>query len=403
MFAVSPYKKDFPIFSSEENRNLVYLDSAATSQKPQRVIDAVLDFERNYNANVHRGLYSISLKATEHYEAAREKFARFIHARPEEIVFVRGATEALNTVALMLGIQKLEAGDEVLVSKMEHHSNIVPWHLLSWKGIRLKFLPLRGGRIEPEDVEKAITPKTRVISIAHVSNVLGSINPVEEIGKIARDRNITFIVDGAQSVPHLPVDVSRIGCDFMAISGHKMCGPMGIGVLYGRRELLESFNPVFGGGEMISEVKEGGSMWAEVPQKFEAGTPNVCGAIGLGAAVDYLNSVGMEHIADMEKGLMSYAMEQLSGQEDMQVYGSMDSEERVGVISFNLRGVHNHDVAELLSMQGIAIRSGHHCAQPLMDSLNVPGTSRISFYLYNGTSDIDAFVAALEQIRKIFA
>jgi cysteine desulfurase/selenocysteine lyase len=401
MHATSPYKKDFPIF--QNNENLVYLDSAATSQRPQQVIEAVLDFERNYNSNVHRGLYSISVRATERYEEAREKFARFIHAQPEEIIFVRGATEALNTVALGLGIQKLSPGDEVLVTRMDHHSNIVPWQLLSWKGIRVKFVPLRRGTVSAEDVASMVTSRTRVISLAHVSNVLGSTSPVEEIGKIARDAGAYFVVDGAQSVPHMPVDVRRMGCDFLAVSGHKMCAPTGIGVLYGRRELLESMEPVFGGGEMISEVTEQGSKWAEVPQKFEPGTPNISGAIGLGAAVDYLNSVGMENIVQMEKELMSYALGLLLEQEDIEIYGPLDPEQRTGVISFNMKGVHNHDLAELLSMHGIAIRSGHHCAQPLMDSLGLPGTSRISFYLYNDKNDVDAFVAALQHVRKIFA
>ena len=400
----SPYREDFPIFTAEGNEHLVYLDSAATSQKPSAVIRAVEEFETTFNSNVHRGIYPLSEKATEAYELAREKFRSFINARhSEEIIFVRGATEALNIIALSLGINRLKEGDEVLTTVMEHHSNIVPWQLLSWKGVRVKYAGIDDrGRLDMDDLNSKIGKRTRIVTVSHVSNVLGTINNVRELGRIAHDNGSIFIVDGAQSVPHMPVDVQAMNCDLMAVSGHKMCAPTGIGVLYGRRKLLQEMEPAFGGGEMISEVKQSGSSWADLPYKFEAGTPNISGAIGLGAAVDYLNGIGMEKLEEYEKGLLSYALSRMMEQDDIEIYGPRDPEERSGLISFNLKGVHGHDVAEILGREGVATRSGHHCAQPLMDVLNEPSTTRASFYLYNGREDVDALMSAIDKVRHVF-
>ncbi len=400
----SPYREDFPIFTAAGNEHLVYLDSAATSQKPSAVIRAVEEFETTFNSNVHRGIYPLSEKATEAYELAREKFRSFINARhSEEIIFVRGATEALNIIALSLGINRLKEGDEVLTTVMEHHSNIVPWQLLSWKGVRVKYAGIDDrGRLDMDDLNSKIGKRTRIVTVSHVSNVLGTINNVRELGRIAHDNGSIFIVDGAQSVPHMPVDVQAMNCDLMAVSGHKMCAPTGIGVLYGRRKLLQEMEPAFGGGEMISEVKQSGSSWADLPYKFEAGTPNISGAIGLGAAVDYLNGIGMEKLEEYEKGLLSYALSRMMEQDDIEIYGPRDPEERSGLISFNLKGVHGHDVAEILGREGVATRSGHHCAQPLMDVLNEPSTTRASFYLYNGREDVDALMSAIDKVRHVF-
>ncbi len=401
----SPFRDDFPIFSAPGNERLVYLDSAATSQKPLSVIQAVSSFEEKFNSNVHRGIYPISEKATEAFEASREKFRSFINARhANEIVFVRGATEALNIAALSLGIYRLREGDEVLTTVMEHHSNIVPWQMLSWKGIKVKYAGIDDrGRLDMEDFSSKLGKRTRIVTVSHVSNVLGTINNVREIGRMAHDNGSIFIVDGAQSVPHMPVDVRSMDCDILAVSGHKMCAPTGIGVLYGKSELLDSMEPVFGGGEMISEVKESGSKWAELPYKFEAGTQNISGAIGLGAAVDYLNGIGMERVEEYDKSLLSYAMARMIEQDDLEIYGPRDPENRSGLISFNLKGVHSHDVAEILGREGVATRSGHHCAQPLMDELGQPSTTRASFYLYNGRKDVDALFSALDKVRKVFA
>lgn len=403
--AKSPYAGDFPIFSAPGNEKLVYLDSAATSQKPASVINAVASFESEFNSNVHRGIYPISEKATEAFESAREKFRAFINARsPEEVIFVRGATEALNIIALSLGIHRLKEGDEVLTTVMEHHSNIVPWQMLSWKGVKVRYAAIdSNGRLDMKDLESKLGKRTRVVTVGHVSNVLGTINNVREIGRMAHDNGSLFIVDGAQSVPHMPVDVQSIDCDLLAVSGHKMCAPTGIGVMYGKKEVLNDMEPVFGGGEMISQVKETGSTWAKLPYKFEAGTPNIGGAVGLGAAVDYLNGIGMEKVEEYDKRLLAYAMERLREHDDVEIYGPADTEERSGLISFNIKGIHSHDVSEILGREGIATRAGHHCAQPLMEDLNEAATSRASFYIYNGREDVDALLRALDRVRKVFA
>lgn len=402
---ISPLKGDFPMFSEKGRESLVYLDSAATSQKPALVINAVDEFERRCNANVHRGIYPLSEEATERYEEARGKAARFIGARsPSEIVFLRGSTEALNVLALSLGTWKLKRGDEVLTTVMEHHSNIVPWQMLSWKGVTVKFADIdERGRIDMADFESKITERTKIVTVAHASNVLGTVNPIREMGRIAHEHSSIFIVDGAQSAPHIPVDVRASDCDFFALSGHKMLAPTGIGVLYGRSELLSGMEPAFGGGEMISEVHQHGSKWAEPPYRFEAGTPNISGAIGLGAAIDYLSSIGMDNVERYDREIIAYAMNRLMENDDIEIYGPKDAEERSGVISFNLKGVHGHDTAEILGREGVAIRSGHHCAQPLMDRLRIPSASRASFQIYNGKQDIDALVRALGVVRKVFA
>ncbi len=402
---ISPLKRDFPIFSEKSRESLVYLDSAATSQKPAVVIDAVDEFERSCNANVHRGIYPLSEEATERYEDARTKAARFIGARsPSEIVFLRGTTEALNVLALSFGTWKLRRGDEVLTTVMEHHSNIVPWQMLSWKGVVVKFVDIdERGHIDMADFESKISDRTKIVTIAHASNVLGTVNPIREMGRIAHEHSSTFIVDGAQSAPHIPLNMKDLECDFFALSGHKMLAPTGIGVLYGRSELLQEMEPAFGGGEMISEVHQRGSKWADPPYRFEAGTPNISGAIGLGAAIDYLTSIGMENVERYDKEILAYAMSRLLENKDIEIYGPTDIEERSGVISFNIRGVHGHDTAEILGREGVAIRSGHHCAQPLMDRLQISSASRASFQIYNGRSDIDALVNALDVVRKVFA
>ncbi|MBX8633826.1 MAG: cysteine desulfurase [Candidatus Thermoplasmatota archaeon] len=401
---VSPLIGDFPIFS-ERREKLIYLDSAATSQRPFQVIDAVSSFERMHNANVHRGIYPLGEEATEFYENARGKVAGFLHAgSPDEIIFLRGTTEAINVLALSLGIWKLKPGDEVLTTVMEHHSNVVPWQMLAWRGIRLKFADIDSeGRLDMEDFRAKLTDRTKVVSVAQVSNVLGTVNPVREIADLAHDNSSLLIVDGAQSAPHMPVDVEKLDCDFFALSGHKMLAPTGIGALYGKSEHLRAIEPAFGGGEMISEVHQNSCSWNVPPYKFEAGTPNISGAVGLGAAVDYLNSIGMENVEKYDKLLLSYALSRLSERNDIEIYGPKDVEERSGVIAFNINGIHGHDTAEILGRQGVSIRSGHHCAQPLMDRLNISSASRASFYLYNGRKDIDALAEALDTVRKVFA
>ncbi len=402
---VSPLRDDFPIFSQKGRASLVYLDSAATSQKPAAVIEAVDEFERNCNANVHRGIYPLSEEATERYEDARSRTARFIGARlPSEVVFVRGATEALNVLALSFGTWKLKRGDEVLTTVMEHHSNIVPWQMLSWRGVVVRFVDIdESGRLDMADFESKISDRTKIVTATHASNVLGTVNPISEMAKIAHEHDAVFIVDGAQSAPHMPVDVAESGCDFFAASGHKMFAPTGIGILYGRAELLQELEPAFGGGEMISEVHQRGSKWADPPYRFEAGTPNISGAIGLGAAVDYLSSIGMENVERYNRDLVGYAMDRLLEKEDVEIYGPKDMEERSALISFNLKGIHGHDTAEILGREGVAIRSGHHCAQPLMERLGISSASRASFHIYNGKNDVDCLVDALDTVRKVFA
>ncbi len=418
-------KQDFPIFHSEKNLNLTYLDSAATSQKPKKVIDAVTYFYENYYSNVHRGIYSISEIATDMYEKARENVSSFIgSASPEQVVFLRNTTEALNLLSYTLG-RDLVAGDEVLISIMEHHSNIVPWQFLEERGIKVSYTDItEEGKLDMEDFSRKLTPRTRIVSMTQVSNLLGTINPVRVMGKMAHDNGSIFIVDGAQSVPHMKVDVRNIGCDFLAFSGHKMLGPSGIGVLYGKQEMLEEMHPFLGGGEMIRTVSTSGSTWNDVPLKFEAGTPNMEGAIGLSAAVDYLDEIGMDQVRDHEMDLIQYTLklEEEYNIDDLVSYGPRNPDARGGVYSFNMgeippmdmdsqfrdngmvigSSVHPHDVSSSLDEADVAVRSGHHCAMPLNHRLGVVATSRASYYIYNTRNDVEKLFDQLEKIRKVY-
>jgi len=403
---VEAIREQFPIFRRTiRGKRLIYLDSAATSQKPQCVIDAEREFYERYNANVHRGAYRIAEEATAAYEAAREKIARFLNATSKEcIVFTRGTTEAINLVAYAWGWANLKEGDEILLTEMEHHSNIVPWQLIAQRtGAKIKVVPITDdGLLDMDAFERLLTEQVKLVAVTHVSNVLGTINPVREICQKAHEVGAVVLVDGAQAAPHLPVDVQAIGCDFYALSGHKMCGPTGIGVLYGRKELLEAMPPFLGGGEMIRTVTFERTTFNDVPYKFEAGTPPIAQAIALGAAVDFLTSIGMEKIRAHEIELTSYALERLQEVSGITVYGAAPPEQRGGVIAFNLNDIHPHDLATFLDAYGICIRAGHHCAQPLMRRLNVAATARASFYLYNTPDEIDTLVEALKEAAKFF-
>jgi cysteine desulfurase/selenocysteine lyase len=399
-------RKDFPILKRRiSGKPLVYLDNAATSQKPKAVIAAIDRYYQEYNANVHRGVHRLSEEATIAFEQSREKFARFIGAKTsKEIVFVRNATEALNLVALTWARANLRSGDRILLTEMEHHSNIVPWQMLAKeKGLRIEYVEIRDdGTLNWENFEQLIKERPKVLSLAHVSNALGTINPVRQMAREAHEMGATVIVDAAQSVPHMPVNVADLECDFLAASGHKMLAPTGIGMLYGRQDLLEHTEPLMGGGEMIKEVHLQGSRWNDLPWKFEAGTPNIEGVIGLGAAVDYLTEVGMQNVREHEKDITRYAIERLANVKSLALYGTREIEKRGAVISFNLGDIHAHDLATILDTQGIAIRSGQHCAEPLMERLKVPATSRASFYIYNTRREVDILVRALEKAGKMF-
>lgn len=403
---VERLRADFPILHQQVNGHaLAFLDSAASSQKPASVIDALADYYRRYNANVHRGVYHLSEHATEALEQARSKIARFIGAAsPREVIFTRNTTESINLVANSWGRANLRPGDRVLLSEMEHHSNLVPWQLIAAAtGAELDFIPLDGaGRLALDDLPTLLTERTKLVAITHMSNVLGTINPVAQIAAAAHAVGAMVLVDGAQSVPHFAVDVHALGIDFLAFSGHKMCGPTGIGVLWGRKELLQAMPPFLGGGSMIKTVTLRESTWAALPSKFEAGTPAIGEAIGLGYAVDYLSTVGMDAIHATEQQLTAYALEQLQTIDEVQIYGP-PAAERGGVVAFNLRNVHAHDVAAVLDRRGVAVRAGHHCCQPLMDILGVQATARASFYLYTTPAEIDQLVDALEQCKRIFA
>jgi cysteine desulfurase/selenocysteine lyase len=404
---VEAIREQFPIFQRMvRGKRLIYLDSAATSQKPQCVIDAEREFYERYNANVHRGAYRIAEEATAAYEAAREKLARFLNAPSKEcIVFTRGTTEAINLVAYAWGWANLKEGDEILLTEMEHHSNIVPWQLIAERtGAKIKVVPITDdGFLDMDAFDRLLTERVKLVAVTHVSNVLGTINPVREICQKAHEVGAVVLVDGAQAAPHLPVDVQAIGCDFYALSGHKMCGPTGSGALYGRKELLEAMPPFLGGGEMIRTVTFERTTFNDVPYKFEAGTPPIAQAIALGAAVDFLTSIGMEQIRAHEVELTVYALERLREVSGITIYGSAPPEQRGGVIAFNLNDIHPHDLATFLDAYGICIRAGHHCAQPLMRRLNVAATARASFYLYNTPDEIDALVDALCKAHQFFA
>jgi cysteine desulfurase/selenocysteine lyase len=403
---VTKVRADFPILRRKiGGKPLVYLDNAATSQKPKAVIDAIDRYYHEYNANVHRGVHRLSEEATVAFEQSREEFARFIGAKAaKEIIFVRNATEALNLVALSWARANLKSGDRILLTEMEHHSNIVPWQMLAKeKGLRIDYVEIRDdGILNWETFEQLIKESPKVLSLAHVSNALGTINPVKQMAREAHKVGATVIVDAAQSVPHMPVDVADLECDFLAASGHKMLAPTGIGMLYGRQDLLDHMEPLMGGGEMIKEVHLQDARWNDLPWKFEAGTPNIEGVIGLGAAVDYLTKLGMQNVREHEKDITRYAIERLAGVKGLVLYGTKEIEKRGAVISFNLGDIHAHDLATVLDTQGIAIRSGQHCAQPLMERLKVPATSRASFYIYNTRREVDILVRALEKARKMF-
>ncbi|AGK55493.1 cysteine desulfurase [Bacillus sp. 1NLA3E] len=397
----------FPILDQEINgKPLVYLDSAATSQKPVQVIEAIDRYYREINSNVHRGVHTLGTRATDAYEGAREKVRKFINAKSiQEIVFTRGTTTSLNTVARSYGGANLHPGDEIVISLMEHHSNIIPWQQVAKQtGATLKYLPMQeDGTISLDDVRATVTANTKIVSVMQVSNVLGTINPVKEIAKIAHENGAIMVVDGAQSVPHMKIDVQDLDCDFLAFSGHKMCGPTGIGVLYGKKHLLEKMEPVEFGGEMIDFVDLYDSTWKELPWKFEGGTPIIAGAIGLGAAIDFLEEVGLEQILAHEHRLAAYGMEKMSQIEGITIYGPKDPKNRAGVITFNINDVHPHDVATVLDAEGIAVRAGHHCAQPLMKWLKASATARASFYLYNTEEDIDKLVEGLVKTKEYFS
>lgn len=397
-------KKDFPVLNQIVNDEpLVYLDNAATTQKPLKVLAAIKDYYENDNANVHRGVHTLAERATEKYEAAREKVRQFINAKSrKEVLFTRGTTTSINWVAQFAG-QILKTGDEIVISIMEHHSNIVPWQEVAKKtGAILKFVYLKDGQLDMADLRKKITNQTKFVSIAHVSNVLGTINPVEEITKIAHEHGAYMAVDGAQSTPHMAIDLQKMDVDFFAFSGHKMMGPTGIGVLYGKEELLNQFEPVEFGGEMIDFVYESHSTWTELPWKFEAGTPNIAGAIALGAAIDYIQELGIDQIHQHEIELIDYLMPKLQEIEGLKIYGPKDNVKRGGLIAFNIEGLHPHDVATALDMEGVAVRAGHHCAQPLLNYLETPATARASFYLYNTKADCDKLVEALKKTKEFF-
>jgi cysteine desulfurase/selenocysteine lyase len=399
-------RNDFPIFKKKINgKDLVYLDNASTTQKPYSVINSITDFYSNYNSNIHRAVYQLAEEATELYEQSRKKIANFINVRPEEIIFTRNTTESINLIAHSWARSNLKKDDVIAITEIEHHSNIVPWQILCQEiGTRLEYVGIdENGFLDVEYLIELISSrKVKLVSISHMSNVLGTIVPIERIVKTAHQYDIPVIVDGAQSVPHMPVDVKKLDCDFLVFSAHKMLGPTGVGVLYGKKELLEKMKPFMAGGDMIKEVFKFHTNYNEVPYKFEAGTPNIADVVGFGAAVEYLEKIGMENIRKHEIYLTEYALESMQSLKYITIYGPMDSKFRGGVISFNIADIHPHDLATIMNDHGIAIRSGHHCAQVLMQRLDVPATSRASFYIYNTKEEIDKFVNAIKEAGRIF-
>ena len=393
-------RKDFPIFKN--NPDLIFLDNASTTQKPQCVIDTLSNYYENYNSNIHRGIYTISEKATAAYEETRDKVTAFIGTEDRRsIVFTRGTTESINLVANSWG-QSLKPGDEVLITEMEHHSNIIPWQLICEKtGANLRYIPIcEDGVLDLSHPHKYFTDKTKMVSVIHQSNVFGTVNPISDIVNLAHDVGAKVFVDGAQSVPHQRVNVEKLGCDFFAFSGHKMMGPTGVGVLYAKPELLEEMNPFMGGGEMIRNVTMEKSTWNDIPWKFEAGTPNIAQVIGLGTAITYLNKIGMESIADYGNKLLGYGQVKLQNIPGLTIYGT--NKDKGPVISFNIKNIHPHDVAHILDTSGIAIRAGHHCAQPIMKHLDIPANNRVSFYIYNTFDEIDSLIEGLIKTVDLF-
>lgn len=402
---VHKIRQDFPMLKQlAYGKPLAYLDNAATSQKPQAVIDALMRYYTNDNSNIHRGVHLLSERATQHYEEAREKVRQFVNAKEKrEIIFVRGTTEALNLIAHSYGRANVNAGDEVLITALEHHSNIVPWQMLcSERSARLRVAPINDeGEVLLDDFAQLINERTKLVSIAHVSNALGTINPVREMVEMAHRQNIPVMIDGAQAAPHTRIDVQELDCDFYAFSGHKVYGPTGIGVLYGKSELLEAMSPYQGGGDMIASVTFDKTTYNTLPYKFEAGTPNIAGTIGLGAAIDYVSEIGLDSIARHEHDLLSYGTEALSQIPGLRLIGT--AKKKAGVLSFVLEGIHPHDVGTVLDREGIAIRTGHHCAMPLMERFGVPATARASLAVYNTREEIDTLVAGIQKVKEVFA
>ena len=400
--SVNNFKKDFPIF---ENKDIAYLDSGATTQKPTSVLEAIEKFYKNENANPHRGAYGLSIEATEIYENTRDKIAKFINAKHrEEIIFSKNASESLNLIAYSYGLDNLKKDDEIVLSIMEHHSNLVPWQMVAKKTeSKLNYMYINDNfEISDEEIETKITDKTKIVGITHVSNVLGTINNIEKIIKYAHKKGAIVVVDGSQSIPHMEIDVQKLDADFFVFSGHKMLAPLGIGILYGKREILNKMNPFLMGGDMIEYVYEQDTTFAPLPNKFEAGTQNVEGVIGLGAAIDYIKNIGYTKIQEIEKEVTSYARQELSKLEYLTLYLTPNEEKHSSVISFNIKGVHPHDVASILDSENVCVRSGNHCAQPLLRSMEIDSTCRASFYIYNTKEDVDKLVIALNKAYNMF-
>ncbi len=401
-------RKDFPILQRtvRDNKRLVYLDNASTTQKPNQVIDSISDYYRNYNSNIHRAVYALAEEATEAYEKTRDKIATFINVKDrQEIIFVRGTTEAINLVAYAWGRSNIKEGDIIVTTEYEHHSNIVPWQLLTKeKGAKLEYIGMDDdGELILDDLDKYLaTGKVKLVTFSLMSNVLGTITDADKIIEKCKTAGVLTLIDAAQAVPHMKVDIEKLGCDFFAFSGHKMLGPTGIGVLWVRKSVLETMNPFHGGGDMIREVHKYETTWNDLPYKFEAGTPNIADVVGFGAAIDYLTKIGMDNVREHEVELTKYAIEKLSEVKGIHIYGTKDITKRGGVISFNFADVHPHDVAQIIDGEGIAVRSGHHCAQVLMERLDVAATSRASFYIYNTKEDVDALVNSLNKVAKVF-
>ena len=408
MFDVERIREDFPILSRKiHGKPLVYLDNAATTQKPSQVIDSLVNYYENFNANVHRGVHSLSMEATDMFEQARVKVSDFINAETSEtLIWTRNASESLNIVAHSWARTHIGEGDEILLTPMEHHSNLVPWQELARiKGANIRFIPMtEDGLLNLEDIESLLNEKTRLVSVVHMSNALGTINPVKELGQMAHSVDAKFLVDGAQSVPHMPTDVQDMDCDFLAFSGHKMMGPTGIGGLYVKMDTLETMEPFMTGGEMVLEVTYEKASWADLPMKFEAGTPNIADAVALGAAVDYLENLGMDNVHQYEQELTSYALEKFSEVEALGIdlFGPRDTNNRGGILSFTTAEVHPHDLGTILDRMGIAVRTGHHCAMPLIRSLGVAATARASFYIYNTIEEIDALIEGITEALRYF-
>lgn len=405
MFDPKVIKKDFPILKREINgKKLVYLDSGATSQKPEQVLQAELEYYEQHNANVHRGAHTLGDEATRILAESRENVAKFIGAREEEVVFVRNATEAINLVSYAWGLDNLKKDDVIVTTVMEHHADMVPWQEVARRtGAKVEVVGItQDGLIDMEDYAQKMKLKPKMVAFVHVSNALGTVNPVIEMTKLAHKVGALVLIDGAQAAPHMKIDVGEIGCDFYALSGHKMLGPMSIGVLWGRKEILEQMSPFLTGGGMINEVSTTESRWAEVPEKFEAGTPNVAGAVGLASAIQYLEKLGMDNVREHDKQIVSYALEQLNKVTNLVLLGTKDVQQRSGSVSFEYQGVHAHDVATILDSEGVAVRSGHHCTMPLHKAMGVVASVRASFNVYTTTEDIDALVVALSKVKTVF-